>query len=429
MRGSLSLLFLACALPAGAADNWPAFRGPTGDGVSTAKNVPTTWTETENVRWKTPIHDKGWSSPVVWGDQVWLTTARADGTKYFAVCLDKNTGSVVHDIPLFDAAKPANTAQYNSYASPTPAVEEGRVYVHFGSYGTACLDAKTGRPVWKRTDLPCDHFRGPASSPVVYKDKLFLLFDGFDQQYVACLDKNTGDTIWRKDRKLPYPDNGDFKKAYATPAVFEIDGKAQVVCSAAMGVIAHDVATGDEVWRVVTDGMNQACRPVLAHGLIYLTIGHKQGLIAVTAGRTGDLTKDGIAWRLDKVGATRPSPLVVGDLLFMVNDNGILFCLDAKTGKKHWDERLQGKFSASPVLAGGMIYALSEDGKVFVVEAKKEYNRVAVNALDAAGPVVHTAKPIFEIKKDDLRCMASPAVVDGALFLRTATHLYCVGKK
>lgn len=428
MRTLASLLSLALATAAVADDNWPSYRGPHGDGVSTAKNIPTTWTETENVLWKAPIHDKGWSSPVVWGNQVWLTTAHADGTKYYAVCLDKTTGKVIHDLPVFTAAKPTNISQFNSYASPTPAIEDGRVYVHFGSYGTACLDTKTGDIVWKRTNLPCDHWRGPASSPVVYKDKLFLLFDGYDKQYVACLNKATGDTIWEKDRKLPYPDNGDLKKAFATPSVFEVNGKAQVVCSAAVGTIAHDVATGEEVWRVIHGGMNEACRPVMAHGLIYLTTGHTSNLIAVKAGLTGDLTKDGIGWQAAKIGPTRPSPLVVGDLLFMVNDSGIMFCLDAKTGKKFWEERIQGKFSASPVAIDGHIYAVSEAGKVFVVEASKTFNPVATNQLDTSAPPHYTAKLIYDVKPD-LRCMASPAVVDGKLFLRSPTHLYCIGKK
>ncbi|QEL20025.1 outer membrane protein assembly factor BamB family protein [Limnoglobus roseus] len=420
------LICLAAAVLSGsvnAADNWPGFRGPNGDGVSTAKNVSTTWTETENVRWKVPIHDKGWSSPVVWGNQVWLTTALSDGKKFFAVCLDKTTGKVVFDKLLFTADNPPNIAQYNSFASPTPFIEEGRIYVHFGTHGTACLNTVTGDTIWKRNNLPCDHWRGPGSSPVVYKDKLFLMFDGYDKQYTACLNKATGDTIWEKDRKLPYPDNGDLKKAFATPSVFEFDGKAQVVCSAAVGTIAHDVGTGEEVWRVIHGGMNEACRPILAHGLIYLTTGHTSNLIAVKAGRTGDLTKDGIAWRADKIAPSRPSPLVVGDLLYVVSDNGVLTCLDAKTGKKQWQERLEGgKFSASPVSADGHVYFVSESGKVVVLKARPEFEKVATNQLDM------TTVPA-DGGKVDVRCMASPAVVDGLLFLRNHTHLYCIGKK
>lgn len=422
-------LFVAIALtlltmsPLAAGENWPAFRGPNGDGVSTARNLPTTWTETENVLWKVPVHDKGWSSPVVWGNQVWLTTAKVDGKAFYAVAFDVETGKVIHDLKVFTAENPTNISQYNSFASPTPVIEDGRIYVHFGSFGTACLDTASGKEIWRKTDLPCDHFRGPASSPVVHGDRLFLLFDGYDKQYAVALDKKTGETIWKKDRVLPYPENGDLKKAFATPSVFEVDGKLQVVCSAAMGTIAHDAATGEEIWRVIHGGMNEACRPVLRHGLIYLTTGHTSNLIAVKAGRSGDLTKDGIAWRADKVGPTRPSPLVIGDELYMVNDTGIMFCLDAKTGTKHWQERLDGKFSASPLFADGNIYCLAENGKVFVVKASKEYTPSATNRLDL---IPATAADGLKI---DPRCMASPAAVDGKLFLRNHTHLYCIGKK
>lgn len=417
---SLRFAFLALLLcaPAVAADNWPQYRGPNGDGLSNAKAPPTKWSETENIRWKTAIHDKGWSSPVVWKDQVWVTTAHEDGEKFYAVCLDRKTGRVIHDLHLFDEApapKP-NIKQYNSYASPTPVIEEGRLYAHFGSHGTVCLDTATGQKVWERRDLKCNHFRGPASSPVVYKDRLILLFDGFDVQYVVCLDKHTGKPIWQKDRVLPYTNTGraeadnDLKKAYATASVFEFDGKAQVVAPAAMGTIAYDLETGNEVWRLVTGGMNESCRPILAHGLIYLNTGHTGNLLAVKAGRTGDLTKDGIGWKVEKLSATRPSPIVVGDFLFLVSDTGIPYCFDAKTGKKHWQDRFDGKFAASPVAAAGHLYFPGEAGKTYVVAASKEYKLVEENKLESG-------------------CMASPAIAGNELYLRTKTHLYCIATK
>ena len=400
---------LALASHTVAADAWPAFRGPNGDGTTDAKNVPTVWDEETNVLWKVAVHDKGWSSPVVRGDQVWVTTATEDGTDYYAVCLAADTGKVVHDLHLFHADNPPDIRRFNSYASPTPVLDGGRLYAHFGSHGTACVDTATGKVVWTRDDLECDHFRGPASSAIVYKDWLYLLFDGYDVQYAICLNKNTGETVWRKDRDLPYPSSGDLKKAFATAAVFEIDGKPQVVTPAAMGTIAYDAETGREVWRVITGGMNESCRPILAHGLIYLTTGHTSNLVAVKAGRTGDLTETGIAWRADKVAPTRPSPVVVGDLLFMVNDTGIASCLDAKTGEQHWKERFDGKFSASPVYAGGKLYFLTEAGKGYVVAADKQFKMVEENRLDDG-------------------CKASPAVTDGRLYVRTLTHLYCIAE-
>src|SRR6185312_13964218 len=238
MRFSLSLAGLAFVLaPLVAADNWPSFRGPTGDGIADAKNLPTEWSERENVRWKSAIHGKGWSSPVVWGDQVWMTTADevrgtgkvnpketggATGVKvekvtFYAICVDRKTGSIVHDVKLAEQNEPAFCHDFNSYASPTPAIEEGRVYAHFGSHGTWCIDTATGKPLWERRDLKCNHFRGPGSSPVIYKNLLVMIFDGFDYQYVIALDKSNGQTVWKKDRNTKYStDNGDYKKAYAT---------------------------------------------------------------------------------------------------------------------------------------------------------------------------------------------------------------------
>lgn len=398
-----------CSSPLVAGDAWPQYRGPNGDGISDAKSVPTTWSETENIRWKTKVHDKGWSSPVVLGNQVWLTTATEKGTKYFAVCLDRQSGAIVHDLHLFSAEKPTDISQYNSYASPTPALEPGRAYIHFGSFGTACIDTATGKKIWERTDLPCDHFRGPASSPVIYKDRLFLLFDGYDLQYIACLDKATGKTLWKKDRGLPYPSNGDLKKAYATASVFEINGRAQVVAPAATGTIAYDAETGEEIWRVIHGGMNEAIRPIMAHNLIFLNSGHTMNLLAVHAGRTGDLTESGVAWKV-KDASTRPSPLVIGDHLYMINDTGVAFCYEARTGEKIWQERVGGKFSASPVFAAGNLYFPGEDGKTAVVSANPTFNLVAENKLDTG-------------------CRASPAVAGDAIFLRTTGgYVYCIGK-
>jgi len=411
MLRTFALLALAVGVTSvTAGENWPQFRGPTGDGISDSKVVPTKWGEGEKVRWKVAVHDKGWSSPVVWGNRVWVTTAEEGGKAYYAVALDRKTGAVIHDLKLFTEENPPDIRQFNSYATPTPYLEENRVYAHFGSHGTACLDASTGKVLWQRRDLPCNHWRGPAASPVVFEDKLFLQFDGYDRQYTACLNKANGETIWQKDHDLPYPNNGDLKKAFATPAVFTINGKPQVVCSAAMGTLGYDANNGAEIWRVIHGGMNEACRPILAHDLIYLTTGHTAGLIAVKAGKTGDLTKDGVAWKFEKVAPTRPSPLVVGDLAYFVNDTGTAFCLEAKTGKQVWKESLDGKFSASPIFAAGNLYFLNEAGKAFVVAAGREYKPLETNKLDAG-------------------CRASPAVAGEELFIRTTTHLYCIAGK
>ncbi|MCI0705715.1 MAG: PQQ-like beta-propeller repeat protein [Planctomycetia bacterium] len=420
-----SASFVLAAEPA-----WPGFRGPHGNGHADSKNPPTVWSEKENIRWKTAIHGKGWSSPAILGDQVWVTTAdEVMGEKgppmkggapsnpvkeasYFAVCIDRTSGKVIRDLKLRTEKNPAYCHPFNSYASPTPFVEEGRVYAHFGSHGTFCIDSTNGKVIWKRTDLKCDHFRGPGSSPVVYGDLLYLIFDGFDEQYVIALEKATGKTKWKMDRKIKYStDNGDFKKAYATPTLFTIGEKQYLVCPSAECTIAYDPISGAELWRLTHGGMNGSGRPVMANGLMYLNSGHTKRLIALKPEElSGAVPKSAIAWEGTKDVSSRPSLLVAGELLFMVSDTGIASCLDATNGKTHWNERLDGEFSSSPVLAGGNVYFCNQIGKIFVVKADKTFNVVAENRLEGG-------------------FMASPAFAGDELFLRTRTHLYCVGKK
>jgi outer membrane protein assembly factor BamB len=401
-------LALLAAARAHGDEIWTGFRGPNGSGLSDARTAPTVWSETQNIRWKTAIHDKGWSSPVLWGKQIWMTTGRADGKELFAVCVDLDTGKILHDVSLFRDPKPAYCNPFNSYASPSPAIEEGRVYVHFGVHGTACLDTATGKILWKRRDFPCYHHRGPGSSPIVYGKLLFLTFDGYDQQYVVALDKVTGETVWKKERTIEYAsDDGDIKKAFATPAILALGGKAQLVSPAAEATLAYDPETGAELWRVVHGGMNEATRPVFGNGLIFLTTGHTKGIVAVRQGGSGDVTKTGIAWKSQGGGPTRPSPLFVGDLLFTVSDEGIVVCRQAQTGKQIWKDRLDGRFSSSPVYAAGYVYAADEDGKTFVFAAERAFKPVAVNQLEAG-------------------CMASPAFSSDWLILRTKTHIYCI---
>jgi outer membrane protein assembly factor BamB len=403
------LIFTFFHAPALAGDNWPQFRGPAGDGISDARGVPVTWSESQNIRWKTAIHDKGWSSPVIWGNQVWLTTAREDGTEYFAVAVDRASGKVLHDVHLFSEKSPADIRRYNSYASPTPVIEGGRVYIHFGTYGTACLDTATGKVLWERHDLHCDHWRGPASSPILYGNLLILTFDGHDVQFLAALDKMTGKIAWKKDRHIRYSsDDGDLHKAYSTPSVIHVGGKPQLVSPSAEATIAFDPATGDELWRVYHGGMNASSRPVVLRDLVFLTTGSSKNLLAVRLGHSGELGKEAIAWRVNRSVPTRPSVIAVDGLLYMVNDQGVASCLDPKTGKSLWEERIGGAFAASPVYAAGRIYVPDEDSKTHVFAAGRTFQSLAVNKLDAG-------------------CMASPAIAGDSIFLRTKTHLYCIG--
>jgi outer membrane protein assembly factor BamB len=415
MRTLLTLAVLGLAMsPARAGETWPQFRGPGGTGHSDSTGLPTRWGEKLNVVWKTPIHDKGWSSPVVWGKQVWLTTARADGKQFFALCLDRDSGKVLHDIKLRDVAKPAFCHPFNSYASPTPAIEEGRIYVHFGTYGTFCLDTRTAKVLWSRTDLHCDHWRGPGSSPVLWGNLLFLTFDGYDRQYVVALDKASGRTVWKKDRNIDYgTDDGDLKKAYSTPSIVTVKGQPQLLSSAAVATIAYEPRTGKELWKVYHGGMNAASPPLVGHGLVYLLTGHQRGgqrVVAARLGGSGDVTKTHVAWWRNKEVPTRPAPLLVGELLYLVSDGGFVSCLEARTGEVVWTRRLGGAFTASPVSAEGRLYLFDQNGKGTVLQAGRKALVLAVNRLEEG-------------------CMASPAVAGQALFVRTKTHLYRIEKR
>lgn len=395
------------ALPAGAQENWPEFRGPTADGHATSQKLPVEFGDDKLVVWKTAIHDKGWSSPVVWGSQIWVTTGLKDGKQLFAVAVDRDSGKIVHDIKVFDVEKPQFCIEKNSYASPTPVVEAGRVYVHFGAHGTACLDSASGKILWSRTDLQCNHHRGPASSPIVYQNLLILTFDGFDVQYVVALDKQTGETVWKRDRNIAYDsDNGDIKKAYATPLVFEFEGKAQLIDPSAGSSIAYDPKTGEELWRVKCGGMNVSCRPLFAHGKVYMnTADGGFRLFAVKPDGKGDVTNSHVAWKLTKGASRYSSQIIVGDLLYMGNEQGVLTCVDTANGDVIWQERVGGTYTASPITAGGKIYFCSEEGDVAVVAASRDYKVLGKNKLGDG-------------------FMASPAVTGDALILRSKSHLY-----
>jgi len=409
---AISLLLLPAVL---LADDWPTFRGPGSRGASPAKGLPTTWDDktNTNITWKVPIHDKGWSSPVILGKQIWLTTAQEDGKEQWAVCLDRDTGKIIHDVKVFDTPKPPYffMKDYNSHASPTPVLEPGKAYVHFGSAGTACIDSESGKILWSRRDLPCNHWRAPASSPIIWEDLLILTFDGYDQQYVTALYKATGKTAWRTDRSLDYKtDDGDRKKGYSTPAVITVDGKPQLVSPAAVGAVAYEPRTGKEIWKVYYGGMNAGAPPQYGHGLVFMTTGSPNKLIAVPPTGTGDLTAK-IRWSLQKETPSRSCPVLLGDLLFIVSDAGVAACLEAKTGTNLWTRRVTGTYSSSPVVADGHLYLFDQNsGKGHVLTADREGKVVATNLLDAG-------------------VRATPAIVDKALFVRTYTHLYRIEKK
>ncbi len=396
-------------VPGDAGENWPQFRGPHANGQSTAKDLPVTFSESQNIRWKTPVPGKAWSSPVVWDQQVWVSTASKDGKQLGALCVDALSGRILHDVTVFRIAEPQYCHPMNSYGTPTPFIEQGRVYLHFGTHGTACLDTTTAKTLWARQDFPCNHFRGPASSPVITENLLVLTFDGVDTQYLVALDKTTGKTVWKRDRNIQFDtDDTDYHKAYSTPALVTVNGKPQLVSPSAGATIAYVPRTGEEIWRVRSGGMNAAALPLFGNGLIYATsaAGGFQ-LFAVRPDGHGDVTDTHVAWKFSKHVPTRSSQILLDDRLFMISDNGMASCLDAKTGHALWQERIEGAFSASPLFAAGRIYFFGEEGEIPVIEAADKFKLLATNRLDDG-------------------FMASPAVHDNALILRSRTHLYRV---
>ncbi len=417
-RSTITLVVLALAATQSSAIGvegfWNQYRGPGGDGKTLAKSLPIEFGETQNVRWKTAIPGRGFSSPVVWDDQIWLTTAPLDGQQLYALAVDLHSGKVIHNIKVFDVADPNNAFDKNSHASPTPVVQQGRIYVHFGRNGTACLDTKTGTKLWERRDFQCNHDVRPGSSPIIDGDSLFVAFDGTDVQYVVALDKHTGKTLWKKDREIefepdgPTNDGNERNKAYSTAKVIEHQGRRQLISQAANATISYDPETGDELWRVNHGGHSTGCRPLFEHGLVYSVSGlFARGLLAVRPAGSGDVTDTHIAWSTSKSAADLSSQLIVDDLLFMVSGGGVASCLEAKSGRVVWRERLGGDYWASPLYAAGKIYFFSKDGKVPIVSASREFQLLAENNFEEG----------FN---------ASPAVAGDALILRSFTHLYCI---
>jgi outer membrane protein assembly factor BamB len=382
---------------------WPQFRGPDGQGHSLERGLPLEWSETRNIAWKTAIPGLGWSSPVVADGKVWITTAiEQRGISLRALAFDAATGKELVNVELFKIPIDRRDINpKNSWASPTPIIDGDRVYVHFGADGTAALSS-SGQIIWKnRFDYQSQH--GAGGSPVVYGDLLIFSCDGSDAAFVVALDKNTGKQRWKTNRGWPSD------QAYTTPLVIRVGEKDQLISVGAFRARAYDPLNGKEIWRVrYDDGFSNVPRPVYAHGLVFIATGFQQpALLAVRPDGTGDVTKTHISWSLKRGAPLTPSPLAVGDELYLVNDGGIATCLDARSGTIVWQQRLGGSYSASPVFADGRIYFLAEQGVTTVIAPGKEFKRLATNTLDGG-------------------LLASMAISGGSLFLRTDSHLYKV---
>jgi outer membrane protein assembly factor BamB len=417
LRFALPALVVAFSLSA-AHGAWPQFRGPDGQGRSDATGLPLNWSENKNIKWQTALHGRAWSSPVILDRQIWVTSATEDGRELFAICVDRDSGKIIHDLKLFDVENPQFAIRFNTYASPTPVIEPGRVYVTFGSPGTACLDTETGKVLWERRDFECNHFRGAGSSPIIHENLLIMHFDGSDHQFVVALDKATGKTVWRTERSIDFQDldangkpaaDGDYRKAFATPHVALFNGEPLLISFGAKAAYGYNPRTGEELWRVEERSTHSAStRPVIGDNLIYFPSGFATAqLLAIRPGGRGLVTDSHVAWRVRRSIPNKPSPVLKDGLLFMIHDGGTASCIDANTGAEIWQERVGGNYSASPLYADGRIYFFSEEGKTTVIEAGREFKKLAENQLGDG-------------------FLASPAVSGKALFLRSRTHLYRV---
>ncbi len=396
----------------GVESGWPEFRGPAGQGISTATQLPTTWSDHENVVWKSALPGEGWSSPVLDDQQIFITCAVPTGDapdsprSLRAMCLSVVDGAKVWDVEVFKQAgeKAPAMHQKNSHASPTPVLSDGKLYVHFADQGTACLE-RSGRMVWRYNGTQYETRHGGGGSPILAGEGLVFSADGADTQSIVSVHRASGQRIWAMDRKT----DGDRKFSFSTPLLIQVKGRPQIISPGANCVTAHDPSTGDEIWRVRYDGYSVIPRPVFGHGLVFISTSYDRPIVmAIRPDGQGDVTESHVAWTLDRGAPHTPSMVLAGDSLVMISDAGVASCVDAQSGKVQWQHRVGGNFSASPLLADGKLYFQDEDGVGIVVEPGGEYRELARNDLKE-------------------RTLASYAAMDGALLIRGSSHLYRIG--
>ena len=427
---SVLLLLLGFGI-ANAEPNWPAFRGPTGQGTTRETGLPLQWGEGENVAWKTPIPGRGWSSPVVWGNDIWMTTAiertpteeekaellkdeKQAGQRQVArtislraICIERDSGKQKHNVELFNVENPDAIHLLNSYASPTPVIEQDRLYCHFGTFGTTCINTSTGDKVWERK-FPLKHAVGPGSSPIVWENLLVLVCDGMEQQYVMAVDKATGDVAWKTDRPPMEGNDGDYHKAFCTPLAVEWNNQPQLLIPGAQWFVSYEPTSGKMLWHINHGkGFSNVAAPVFADGISYLITGFmKPELWAMPVNERGELNSNQVLWEQDKQIPKKSSPALVGSEIYLISDKGVLSCIDINSGDINWTKRLGGNYSASPLIAEGRMYFCSQEGNTTVVRPNaNKYEELAESELDG-------------------QLMASPVALDGALLIRSDSHLY-----
>lgn len=404
----------AKAAPAKAAEktaSWRQLHGRSQGHAVGMGALPTEWSENKNVAWKIPVPGDGWSSPIVDGNEIWLTTAIDTERSLRAVCIDADSGQVRLNVEVFNPKELLVKHDRNGHATPTPVLDDEHVYVHFGSYGTAALKRSNGAIVWTNQNTRINHQWGPGSSPVLLDDMVVFNCDGMQQRYVIALDKTNGKQRWKTSRSEEITKGGFFRKAFSTPSIVEVNGKTVLLSGGANQVTTFDPATGKEGWSVKYYGYAGVTRPVIADGRAFVTSGYGDGtLMAIQLSDSDDKKSGELIWKTNKAVPIIPSPVVVGSELFMVNDTGVLACLDAATGKVHWRERLTGNFAASITFGDGKLFVHNDKGLTTVFEPSAiAFRKLASNQLDS-------------------NIQASPALVAGTIYIRTKTSLYRIEK-
>lgn len=395
------------------AENWPGFRGPTGQGVSTEKHLPLTWSLSENLAWRVEVAGIGWSSPVVWENHVLLTSATPDGIACRLICLDAERGTTVWDKELFRQEPPRKLAE-NSHATPTPVTDGKRVYAAFNGGRIVAVDF-AGNVTWSWRDEAFVSKHGLAASPILFGDLLIMPFDGngpadvnnigfltaWEGAFIVALDKSTGQEKWRAKRGLS-------RQAHVTPLVMDVNGRPQLISGAGDVVQGFEPESGQRIWTVRSSGEGVVPSIVIGQGLVFTSSGYGAPAIrAVRPDGQGDVTATHIAWESRDNVPLMPSFAFADGLLFCVKESGVATCLEAATGKVLWQQRLGGKHEASPVLAEGRLYFLAKDGTATVIAAERAFKQLARNTLE--GP-----------------CEASPAVSNGRIFIRSQSALFCI---
>ena len=413
--------------------DWLQWRGPMGQGIADQSKVPIEWSETKNIAWRAQLPGRGWSSPLIVGNQVWVTTAHEtiaseeqskerlkantgsqplivlSELRIHAICIDKETGEIIKDIEVLRKKDPQWIHKTNSYASPTPIIEDGRMYIQKGSYGSACLDLESGKVMWQNQDLWVMHENGPGGSPLIWHDLLIFHMDGSDKQFIVAIDKNTGKVVWKTKRSGKMHDNPQLKKAYGTPVIVSLQGRDVVVSPAANWLYGYDPVTGDELWKLEygTLGFSIVPKPVIGNGMIYIGTSYmRPQMLGIDVSKP----QPRIAWSCKRSVPAISSPLLIGEELYFVSDSGgMVTCLDAKTGVERWRERIGGNHGSSPTFVGGRILFHSKEGETVALKPGREFKILARNKLDGEHH-------------------ASAAISDNSIFLRTEKALYKISE-